>query len=184
MVVAGAGVMCAVAAALFLWYVLLPVLSPYARARIPNRCLAGDPPPLPASLAYTVPGVGKGVLIAHDARAAVIRIVDSHHVTHAVLVTKDGRVVRELAFPTDVTGAAMYRGVAYIFNDAIGYFLQESTGRPVGFLVETDNYRLAYRSGPATYLQTDFVFSAIGRSGIFSRVHLNLHSVAYGCYFP
>lgn len=156
------------AVGLFLDYVLVPVLSPYATAKVPQSCIDRD-----GSTHPVVP-----IIVASDARAKLLLIGD----TLQLVRKSDNAVLRTLQFPDDVVAATFHDGVAYIFNDAIGYFIDESTGAPVDNLLETDNYRENSSTGGTMYVQTDVELSAIRPSrGLLSHLHLDFHTYAYGC---
>jgi hypothetical protein len=152
----------------FLDFVLIPVLSPYASARVPQSCIDRDRRAHPAS----------PIVMASDATAKIVLTGD----TLQLVRKSDGVAVRTLHFQNDIVAATLHDGVAYIFNDAIGYFLNESTGAPVDNFLETDNYRINEISKDATSVQTDVEISAIrpGRAPL-SHLHLNFSTYAYGC---
>lgn len=185
------GIMLAALVGFFLVYVAFPVLAPYGSVRIPPECLAitNRDADVPASLSYAIPGVGDGALVAGDTTDVVVRERDYARtpvVTEVFLIRRrDKAIVWKMTFPSDIVDAAMHDRVAYIFNDKLGYFIEESTGRSAGYLIETDNYRGVYKSGNAFYVQTTAEFSAIGLHGnSLSHLRLNMRSIAFGCYFP
>jgi hypothetical protein len=190
LLVSGAAAMAAIVL-LTLYYAVLPVLSPYRSVEIPASCNAVAPAPGPdlsAAVRYAIPDAGNGILVARDARSAVVVMADYSRPPFSSAVflvrTGSGRVVRRLRFDNDIVTAAIDGGVLYVFNDKRGYIIDASTGRFSNNLVETDNYRGVYTDGNRRYLQTSADISFLRLDGPpVSHLQLSFRGTAFGCYF-
>jgi hypothetical protein len=157
-------------AGLFVSYVLIPVLSPFASARIPQWCIDTQ----------NRRDAAAPIVLATDARAKLVLVGK----TLLAIRKSDKVVVRRLQLQNTIVAAALHDGTAYVFgNNAIGFFFNETTGDPVRNLIETDNYREPYTSNGATYVQTDFEMSALQANWhVVSHLRLKFRTVVYGCH--
>lgn len=191
------GVVFVVATILFsLVYAVLPQFA-RTSVRLPDFCdgFHGDFSP-PAQLAYTVPGVGTGILLASDQRSAVVVVPEYQRASSpsTVLLVKrsDNTILRRLRFDNDVVSATVDSGVAYLYNDKIGYSIDASTGESkknvllidnYGGLSETDRPILPHASDGHWYLETTAVISSWRVDGtVRSRPSLTLNGIARGCF--
>jgi hypothetical protein len=158
-----------VLAGLFASYVLIPVLSPFESAKIPQSCIDSQNRGDDAS----------PIVLASDARAELVLIGR----TLLAIRKSDKAVVRRIRLQNTIVAAALHDGTAYVFGDnAIGFFFNETTGAPIRNYIETDNYREPYQSNGATYVQTDFEMSAVQADWhVVSHLRLKFRTVAYGC---
>jgi hypothetical protein len=73
-------------------------------------------------------------------------------------------------------------GVAYVFDDKIGYFLDTTTGEVQRHVVESDSYRGLLTSDGTRRVQTDMVYSAIGPGASWTlHLHMDFAVIADGC---
>jgi hypothetical protein len=165
-------------------YIVLPVFS-YSSVPIPAPC-TGAVSQLPSSLDYAVPHVGTGTLLTSDATSTVVVMADygkSPLTSTAFLIRKsDNTILWQATFNNDIVDAAFTGGMLYLYNDKIGYFIDENTGEPAHFLFTFDNYRGVYASGGTQYIQTDLELSGLRADGTFvSHLRTDMKSIAFGC---
>ena len=170
---------------LLMSYVILPLFS-YDSVQVPSSCMATSS--LPAGFNYLIPGVGNGTLLANDSRSAVVVVVNwnsrASNSTLYLLDKNDNQTIMSMKFSNDILAATVSGGVLYLFNNKLGYMIDERNGEPVRNIIETDNYRGLYSSNNATFIQTNEEFSAINVNGSFlSHVKLSFRSIVFGCYF-
>jgi hypothetical protein len=143
-----------------------------------------------------VPGVGTGILIASDARSAVVAMIDPTQPSSpgaVFLVNKrDNKVIRGMGFGNDVISAAIDGDIVYIFNDKLGYLLNARTGEfeetfliidNYGGLTESDRPFISRASDGHWYLETAGVISSWSIDGtVKSRPDLIFSGIARGCF--
>jgi hypothetical protein len=187
------------AMACFLFLVVYAALPQFARAsvRLPDSCdgFDGEFNP-PSRLAYALPEVGTGILLASDERSAVVAVVDGarpRFPTAVFLVHRGDRsILRSMRFGNDVVSATIDEGLAYLYNDKLGYLLDARTGEFLknfllidnyGGLSESDTPILSRASDGHWYLETAAVISSWGVDGaVRSRPRLTLNGIARGCF--
>lgn len=192
---AGATVFGSVVVLFFLTYTVWPQFQGTS-VRLPDFCTdeAGLVRPPPA-VAYEVPGYGRGILLAKSAETAVAEIAAAEppHVSNVFVIdTIDRRVVKTLTFPNDVVMATVDDGIAYIYNDKLGFFLDARTGELKPTFLTMDNYSgmsrvehpvLPNTPGNAWYVERDAIISSWGVDGsVRSLPHMFLNATARGCY--
>jgi hypothetical protein len=161
------------------------LMSPYSSAAIPASCSAADPQ-MPADREATVPGVGAGTLLASGAETNVVIVTTPGRtpaLTAFIVDTRAGKVIERFGIASEAVVAAIRDGVVYLFDDKIGYMIDAATGERVQRLIETDNYRGLYLSGPDRYLQMDAEIAILFGPSLFSHQHLDFTGIASGCYF-
>ena len=184
---------------LVLFIVTYAVLPQFDRAsvQLPSSCDGFDGVlDLPSQLAYTVPGEGAGVLLAESAESAVVATLDGDRPpfrSTTYLVRKsDGAVLKRMHFGNDVVIASIDAGTVTIYNDKLGYAIDERTGEfernvllidNYGGLSETDRPIVSRASLGNWYLETTAVISSWRSDGtVKSRPRLVLNGIARGCY--
>jgi hypothetical protein len=150
-----------------------------------------------ARLAYDLPGVGATILLTSDQRAAAVVAVDFARApfpSTAYLVRKsDNRILWSDRFGNDIISAALSDGVLYIYNDKLGYWLDERTGVPVHNFFTIDNYGglsatdrpiIAARAPTGRwYLETTGVISMWRADGtVLPLRHVTFNSTAFNCF--
>ncbi len=169
----------------FVAIAVFALLAPYASAPIPDACSAGSSQ-LPAGRSYLIPGVGTGTLLARGGNTAVVAMRAegmSPTGTAAIVDTRDRRAIASVSLHSDAVAAAIAGGVAYLFDDKIGYLLRPSDGEPLPRIIESDNYRGLFESGGTRYVQTDGQFWVLGLDGaLFTARHVEFATIADGCF--
>ena len=159
---------------------LVPVttlLAPYSSRPIPLDCSSGSTH-IPTDRMVAVPGVAAAWLVAADHDAEVV----FGSGTAYLLKLPQETVLWQQSFASGEISAALQSGVAYVFDDKIGYFLDTATGEIKRHIVESDNYRGIFTSGSTRRVQTDMVYSAIGPGASFTlHLHLAFAVIADGC---
>jgi hypothetical protein len=195
-IVAG-GAIFALAWILFLGtYAILPQFA-RTSVRLPASCdgIDGAISP-PASLAYTLPGMATGILLASDERSVVVAVIDatSASATSTVYLAnkRDNAILRQMRFDNDVVIASIAGGVLYLFNDKLGYLIDTGTGqRQANFLIidnygglsESDRPIVSRASDGHWYLETTAIISSWKTDGtVRSRPHLTMSGIARGCF--
>jgi hypothetical protein len=186
------------AIAFSLFFVAYAALPQFARAnvRLPESC-AGfdgtfDPP---SGIAYTLPDGTIGILLAEDARSAVVARPASvaPFATDVFLLDMDtGAVLQGFHVGNDVVSAAVDDGIAYIYNDKLGYLFDSHTGEFAETLLLIDNYGglsesdrpiISRASDGHWYMETTAVISSWHLDWqVRSRPHLTFNGIARGCY--
>ena len=184
-VLVGLAIAGAMVVALFAMYTGFLLTSPYDAKAIPATCTTAAAQ-FPASRTYDLPGLGTGVVVTGDSSTAVVLIGNygsNPFAAHVYVVDRaTNSVIRSFEFSNDEVAASIQDGVVYLFNDAIGYFFEASTGAKVPSIVESDNYREVYASGGQRYLQTSFAYYSLGPglTAVWNR-QLTMGAVADGC---
>ena len=192
-----AGAVLAIAFVAFVFaYVVLPQFA-RRNVQLPAFCDGWDgrfnPP---AQLAYTLPGIGTGVLLTSDAQSAVMVMIDPSQPpfpSSVYLINQsDNKMIRGMGFNNDVVSATIEAGTLYIYNDKLGYLLDARTGEleedfllidNYGGLTETDRPILSRASSGHWYMETTAVISSWKVDGtVRSRPHLTLNGIARGCF--
>jgi hypothetical protein len=151
---------------------------------------------LPPQLAYTLPDGKAGILLAESRESAVAVTIDGARPPFAstlYLVHKsDNAIYAQLSFNNDVVMATIDAGTLYIYNDKLGYSIDEHTGAfqrnillidNYGGLSETDRPIIGHSSSGNWYFETTAVISSWSTDGsVKSRPHLRLNGIARGCY--
>jgi len=173
--------------------------------QLPTTCdgFAGVPgttpsekPVLPSRLAYALPDRKVVILLAESPESVVAVTIDGDSppfASTAYLIRKsDNAILREMRFDNDVVIASIDAGTLYIYNDKLGYLIDERTGKfedtillidNYGGLSETDRPIISRASSGSWYLETTAVVSSWNTDGtVKSRPHLNMNGIARGCY--
>ena len=150
----------------------------------------------PAELAYSLPGLGTGVLLASDAESAVVVLVDPDQPpfpSDVYLIDRgNDKVVLGIRFNNDVVSATIEQGTLYLYNDKLGYLLDARTGEMeqdfllidnYGGLSETDRPIISRASSGHWYMETTAVISSWNLDGTMrSRPNMTLNGIARGCF--
>jgi hypothetical protein len=184
---------------LLLFLVTYAVLAQFARANVqlPAACAGFTGVfDLPARLKYALPEGQSGVLLAESAESVVAATIDGARApvaSPAYLVRKrDDTVLARLPFPNDVVIAAIQTGTVYVYNDKLGYLIDERSGAReenlllidnYGGLTESDRPIIGHTSSGHWYLETAAMVSSWNSDGtVQSRPQLQLNGIARGCY--
>jgi len=175
------------------------VLPQYARTNVqlPAACDGFDGSfNLPAQLTYTLPNGDIGILIISDNESAIVAQVDYEHPpfpSTVFLINKnENNILQSMNFNNDVISAALDNGVAYIFNDKLGYLYDSHTGKwedtfliidNYGGLSESDRPFISRASSGHWYMENTAVISSWHVDGtVKSRPHLMFNGIARGCF--
>src|SRR5664280_347958 len=112
---------------------IMALASPYASVAIPASCSAVVPH-MPADRDSTVPGVGIGTLLASGSDTNVVVVADpgqTSTLTAYIVDGQAGKVLDRIDIASQAVVAAISDGVAYLFDDKIGYMIDASTGERV-----------------------------------------------------
>ncbi|HUS16632.1 MAG TPA: hypothetical protein VM536_16680 [Chloroflexia bacterium] len=151
---------------------------------------------LPARLQYALPDGTGGILLAESAESAFAATIDgeqSPFASTAYLVRKrDNAVLARMHFNNDVVIAAINAGTVYVYNDKLGFLIDERSGQRednillidnYGGLTETDKPIIGHTSSGNWYFETAAVVSSWNSNGtVKSRPHLQMKGIARGCY--
>lgn len=153
------------------------LITPYSSRPIPTDCTSGSTH-IPADRILQVPRIGAAWLVAAGSDAEVV----FGSGTAYLLKLPDRSVLWQQSFASEEISAALQSGTAYVFDDKIGYFLNTTTGDVQQHIVESDNYRGLFTSGPARRVQTDMVYYALGPGASWTmHLHLDFAVIADGC---
>ena len=183
--------------ALFVFtYVVLPQFDRRS-VQLPEFCdvLDGIFNP-PAQLAYALPAVGTGILLASDSQSAVVVMIDSGQPPFPSILylvhKSDNRIIQRMGFNNDVVSATIVDGILYIYNDKLGYVLDARTGElepdfllidNYGGLSESDRPIISRASSGHWYLETTAIISSWNIDGtVRSRPRLTFNGIARGCF--
>ncbi len=150
----------------------------------------------PAHLAYDLSRVGTTIRIAEDDENLLVAKIDfgrAPYPSTAYLVRKrDGHALWSMQFQDDLISAAFADGVLIIYNDKLGYWIDERTGLPVRNFFTIDNYGgLSASDRPVLvesgvnrrrHQETSAVVTMIKRNGAVRSYHVIFNSVANGCF--
>jgi hypothetical protein len=150
----------------------------------------------PVQLAYTLPGVGTGVLLTSDAQSAVMVMIDASQPpfpSSVYLINRsDNKMIRGMGFNNDVVSGTIQDGTLYLYNDKLGYLMDARTGEfeedfllidNYGGLTETDRPFISRASDGHWYMETTAVISSWNINGtVKSRPDLTLNGIARGCF--
>ena len=141
------------------------VLTPFSGVPVPVACADGTTGPDARRVA--LPGVGEGTLIAGDQQAAVVAVAapDGRTAGGSVHLVVDGDVVFSLPVASRAVAAGIGDGLAFVFDDKIGYVIASATGEPVSRLFTVDNYRGLYMAGGLEHVQTTIEIAILGAAG-------------------
>jgi hypothetical protein len=184
---------------LALFIVTYAVLPQFERANVqlPASCDGFDGVlDVPSQLAYTMPDGKEGVLLAQSAESVFATTIDGDSPPFAstgYLIRKgDGAVLQRMPFNNDVVMASVDGGTVYVYNDKLGYLLDERTGEFVHNILLIDNYGgltgadkpiIGQGSSGSWYFETTAVLSNWRTDGsVRSRPHLTMNGIALGCY--
>jgi len=184
---------------LLLFMVTYMVLPQFDRAsvQLPASCDGFDGVlALPSQLAYALPDGKDGILLAENPESVVAATIDSDRppfASTAYLIRRsDNTVLGRMSFNNDVVMASIDKGTMYIFNDKLGYLINERTGESeenvllidnYGGLSETDRPFISRASSGSWYFETVAVISSWNIDGtVKSRPHLTMNGIARGCY--
>lgn len=177
-------------------YVVLPMFD-RASVQLPASCNGFHGVlDLPSRARYALPSGKAAILLAESAESAFAATVDGDRAPYAstvYLVRKSDRaILRQMPFPDDVVVASIEAGTVYLYNDKLGYPIDERTGEftekillidNYGGLSETDRPIIGGASSGKWYLETTAVISTWRRDGtVKSRAHLTMNGIARGCY--
>lgn len=182
-----------------LFIVLYVVLPQYSRANVqlPEYCNGFDGALNPPStLMYLLPDGEAGILLTENAESVVVAKIEGNHKpfssTLYLLRKNDGEVLQSMHFDNDVVTVSIDEGTLYIYNDKLGYLINERTGAfeenfllidNYGGLTETDRPFISRASSGNWYLETTAVISSWNIDGIVkSRPRLTFNGIARGCY--
>lgn len=185
--------------ALLLFIVTYAVLPQFDRAsvQLPASCDGFHGVlDLPPQLAYTLPDGKGGVLLAESPEAVLVATIDgdrSPFASTAYLIRKsDNAILNRMHFDNDVVMASIDAGTVYLYNDKLGYFIDDHTGQfqesiltidNYGGLSETDRPVVSHASSGNWYFETTAVVSSWITDGtVKSRPHLTMNGIARGCY--
>ena len=194
---AGGGVFGVVFALFILVYAIWPQFQ-RTSIELPPFCngISGAPR-IPTTLAYVLPGhQGTGILVAENQGTAIVATLTSRPPNPSnvyVVDTKADRILHTLTFPNDTIMAAVDGGIAYIYNDKLGYWIDARTGAFRKNIFVIDNYGgLSQSDRPVfaesstarmRYVETSAVISSWGVDGsVRSRPFIFLNTIARGCY--
>jgi hypothetical protein len=168
-----------------------------ANVQLPADCdgFKGDFNP-PADLAYTLPGLGTGILLAGDAQTAVVVVMDYQHPPYpstVLLVDRgDNHVMREMHFDNNLVIAVIDEGVLYMYNDKLGYVLDAHTGAfeenfllidNYGGLTQSDRPFVSRASDGHLYIETTAVISSWRVDGtVLPHRYLTFNALAFNCF--
>lgn len=172
-----------VVVAVLIGCVVYAVASPYARVPVSAACTESAAAATAAAQTI-VPGVGEGTRLATDGvtEVAVVTPGSGGTAASAIYVVTSGRVVARVPMASQAAAGAVEDGIAYLFDDKLGYVLDATTGASLPRLFETDNYRGLYTDAGVEYLQTDAEITAFGLAGVpFSSRIVRFGAMAYGC---
>ena len=186
-------------AALVLFFISYAILPHFDRTSVllPESCngFSGDLHPNP-TLAYDLPGIGTGVLVAGSEQTAVVAMIDYTRAPYPgtvhIVNRSDNQSLRHMNFPDDTIIATVDSGIVYLYNDKLGYFLNARTGERerrfllidnYGGLSDSENPVLPGSSEGRRYLETTAVISSWSTDGtVRSRPKLTMNAVAYNCF--
>jgi hypothetical protein len=151
---------------------------------------------LPPQLAYALPGGKDGILLAESPESVFAAAIDGDRPPFAstgyLIRKRDNAILRQMGFNNDVVIASIDTGIVYVYNDKLGYLLDERTGEfednillidNYGGLSETDRPIIGHASSGNWYLETSAVLSSWHTDGtVKSRPHLPMNGIARGCY--
>ncbi len=158
------------------------VLSPYSGVPVPTACAGGTAGPSPRLV--TVPGQGEGTVIAADGPTTVVVVPapDGRTAGGSVHLLAGGHVVFSLPVGSRAVAAGVGDGLAYLFDDKIGYVLGAATGLPLPRMFTVDNYRGLYLSDGVEHVQTSLEIAIVGSAGQPFVAHgLPFGAVVDGC---
>jgi hypothetical protein len=193
--VAGLTVYGAVLVLFFIMYAVVPAAE-RTSIQLPATC-DGSYSKTPSALAYTLPdNKGVGILVTGDEHTAVVATITQNqppYPSNVYLVDKSSnRILWATQFPNDEVMAVVSDGIAYIYNDKLGYFLDARTGEFKKRIFTIDNYGglsqsdrpiLPDTSGSNWYVETSAVISSWNMDGsVHSRPYLILNAIARGCF--
>lgn len=188
---------------LLLFIVTYAVLPQFDRAnlKLPVSCDGYDGVlDLPLQLAYSLPGGKSGILLVENEQSVLAATIDgdrSPFASTVYLVRKGDRkidnvILRQMPFNSDIVMAALDAGTLYLYNDKLGYLIDERTGDfennillidNYGGLTETDKPLFPTTSNGDWFFETKAVVSSWGVDGtVKSRPHLTMTGISMGCY--
>jgi hypothetical protein len=134
-------------------------------------------------ISYIFPDGTRGVLINQNASSLVATKIDYNlpsHPTHTYLIRRsDNKVLWHIDFADDTVAVAFDNDTAYVFNNALGYFLDTQTGERKDVALSMDNY--GYNDHDK--FQTTGIFTTWHRDGsVKSLSRLYFNGVERGCY--
>ena len=142
---------------------------------------------LPPELNYPLPRMGIGTLLTSDDDRDVVALADyqaaAPHSTLLVIDKNNHAIIQRLNFDNDFVSVAIDQGILYVFNDKTLYMIDLPTGKFLKNIIETDTYRGIYLDNGMERTQWDVEISALRTDGhVLSHLHLNLRSIAFGCF--
>jgi hypothetical protein len=179
-----------------LTYAVLPQFD-RANVQLPASCNGFDGVfNMPSRLTYSLPDGKDGVLLAESVESVVAATIDgarSPFASTAYLVRKrDNGVLARMPLNNDVVMAAIHTGTVYVYNDKLGYLIDERAGERednillidnYGGLTQTDRPIIGHASSGNWYVETTAVVSSWKSDGtVKSRPHLQMNGIARGCY--
>ena len=188
---------------LLLFVVTYVVYPQFVRTsvQLPATCYGFDGAPdtlkvLSSQLGYDLPDGKRGILLAESAESVVAVTIDGDRPPFAsttYLIRKsDTAIYGRMHFNNDVVMASIDAGTMYIYNDKLGYLIDDRTGKfeenillidNYGGLSETDRPIISRASSGNWYVETTAVVSSWNIDGtVKSRPHLKMNGIARGCY--
>jgi len=175
------------------------VLPQFDRAsvQLPRSCGGFDGVlDLPSQLAYALPDGKDTISLAESAQSVLATTIDgdrSPFASTAYLIRKSDRaILTRMDFDNDVVIASIDAGTVYLYDDKLGYLIDERTGEReaniflidnYGGLSETDRPIIERASSGNWYLETTAMVSSWRTDGtVKSRPHLRMKGIARGCY--
>jgi hypothetical protein len=178
-------------------YLILP-LTNRTSVQLPNFCdgYNGKVDP-PANIMHTLPNKQLGILVADNAKYALVAIVDHTHAPFpgtVFLINKSGnKIIKSISFPDDNISAAFDEDTLYLYNDKLGYFINARSGELEKNTLTIDNYGglsgsdrpmvMTNASSDLWYFETTAVITSWNVDGRVSpRRHLTFNGIAHGCF--
>lgn len=164
-------------------FAFMPVLF-MTSLNLPQSCngtyKSTNPPP---KIAYTFPDGTQGIVLNENATSLVatkIAYNQPSHPTHVYLIRRrDDKALWQKDFANDTVAVECDSDTAYVFNDALGYFIDTNTGERQDIVLSMDNY--GYNDH--AIFQTIGIMTIWRRDGsVSSLAHLYFSGIEKGCY--
>ncbi len=151
---------------------------------------------LPPQLTYALPDGKGGILLTESVESVLAVTIDGDRPPFAsttYLIRKsDNAILGQMHFNNDVVIASIDKETVYLYNDKLGYLIDERTGKfeenillidNYGWLTETDRPIIGHATSGNWYLETTAVVSSWSTNGLVkSRPHLKMNGIARGCF--
>ena len=158
-------------------YIDSNLLTAQTRTKIPLQYIQPN---------FSIPTVGRGVLLASDAKSAVVVVVDYNNSlfnSTLLLVNKsDNSILKEMSFNNDFLAATINSNILYVFNSGLGYFIDTNNGMSVNRIFTIDNYRGISLSHNIVTMRTTAVVAGLYASGrVMYQSKMTFSDIDYGC---